>query len=164
MSPRRWFGRLRQLPSGRWQARYPGPDGQDRAAPTTFATKTEAARWLSLVESELSRQTWIDPGRGRLPLRTYAEAWVAERPELRPKTLELYRSLLRRHVLPLLGEVPLMKITTERVRVLAQRPVGRRSAADDHGQGVPAAAGHPRHRCRRRADRAQPVPDQGRQQ
>lgn len=116
MSRRRRFGRLRQLSSGRWQARYPGPDGQDRSAPTTFATKTEAARWLSLVESELSRQTWIDPGRGRLPLRTYAQAWVAERPELRPKTVELYRSLLRRHVLPSLGDVPLMKITTERVR------------------------------------------------
>jgi integrase len=76
----------------------------------------EAARWLSLVESVLSRQTWIDPSRGRLPLRAYAEAWVAERPELRHKTLELYRSLLRRHVLPFLGDVPLLKITTERVR------------------------------------------------
>jgi integrase len=116
MSARRRFGRLRQLPSGRWQARYPGPDGQDRSAPTTFATKTEAARWLSLVESELSRQTWIDPSRGRLPLRMYAEAWVRERPELRPKTVELYRSLLRRHVLPFLGDMPLLKITTERVR------------------------------------------------
>ena len=29
-------------PSGRWQARYPGPDGIDRPAPDTFATKTDA--------------------------------------------------------------------------------------------------------------------------
>lgn len=36
------FGRVRKLPSGRWQARYHGPDGVDRPAPATFATLTDA--------------------------------------------------------------------------------------------------------------------------
>jgi hypothetical protein len=47
VSGRRRFGRVRQLPSGRWQARYPGPDGQLRNAPETFAQKGDAERWLS---------------------------------------------------------------------------------------------------------------------
>jgi len=42
MTKKRRFGRVRQLPSGRWQARYAGPDGIDRSAPETFATKTDA--------------------------------------------------------------------------------------------------------------------------
>jgi len=42
------WGRLRKLPSGRWQARYPGPDGKMHPARTeddkslTFLTKTDA--------------------------------------------------------------------------------------------------------------------------
>lgn len=39
MSKKRRFGRVRQLPSGRWQARYLDPDGVDRTADETFATK-----------------------------------------------------------------------------------------------------------------------------
>jgi integrase len=119
MSQRR-FGRVRRLPSGRWQARYPGPDGIDRPAPGTFATKTEAGRWLSLVEAEISRRTWVDPRRGEIPLRDFAEAWVRERPNLRPKTVELYRSLLRRHIFPGLGDLPLNAVSTERVRTWRQ--------------------------------------------
>jgi hypothetical protein len=38
----RRFGTIRRLPSGRYQARYPGPDGVRRAADDTFATKTAA--------------------------------------------------------------------------------------------------------------------------
>lgn len=35
---RRRFGSVRKLPSGRFQARYPGPDGLLRSAPETFPT------------------------------------------------------------------------------------------------------------------------------
>ena len=55
MAGARDFGNLRRLPSGRWQARYVGPDGQRRSAPHTFDTTTAAARWLRLTESELTR-------------------------------------------------------------------------------------------------------------
>ena len=40
MAGKRRFGRVRRLPSGRWQARYKGPDGIDRPARGTFASKT----------------------------------------------------------------------------------------------------------------------------
>ena len=48
MSKKRRFGRVRRLPSGRYQARYLGPDGIDRPAPETFATKGDADVWLTL--------------------------------------------------------------------------------------------------------------------
>ncbi|HEX3829220.1 MAG TPA: hypothetical protein VHV82_18310 [Sporichthyaceae bacterium] len=58
---RRRFGRIRHLPSGRWQVRYPGPDGLDRTAPSTFAHKADADRWLANIEGEIERSQWADP-------------------------------------------------------------------------------------------------------
>jgi hypothetical protein len=46
---KRRFGTIRELPSGRWQARYRGP------APHTFSRQREANQWLTVVESELLR-------------------------------------------------------------------------------------------------------------
>ena len=46
------WGRLRKLPSKRWQARYTGPDGTlysartDDDRPLTFLTKGDARAWL----------------------------------------------------------------------------------------------------------------------
>lgn len=96
----RSFGSLCRLPSGRWQARYRGPDGLLVSEPGTFVRKTDGARWLALTEAELLKDDWIDPEAGRVPLIDYADAWIAERPGLRPKTIQLYRYLLRRHLAP----------------------------------------------------------------
>jgi integrase len=116
MAGARDFGNLRRLPSGRWQARYVGPDGQRRSAPHTFDTKTAAARWLRLTESELTRGEWTDPEAARVSLKDYAEQWIRERAGLRPRTVELYRWLLGRHITPYLGEVELGRLTTAIVR------------------------------------------------
>jgi hypothetical protein len=91
MTKERRFGRVRQLTSGRWQARYTGPDGIDRPAPETFATKTDADVWLTLKEAEIRTDDWINPDDGKISLSEYAETWIDERPGLRPKTVELYR-------------------------------------------------------------------------
>lgn len=92
---KRRFGRVRKLPSGRWQARYPGPDGIDRPAPETFGTKTDANVWLTLKEAEIRNGGWIDPGAGAVFVVDFGSTWIDERPGLRPKTIRLYRYLLR---------------------------------------------------------------------
>ena len=99
---RRRFGSVRQLPSGRWQARYPGPDGLMRPAGRTFDTRTDAERWLSVTEAEILRGDWLDPDAGRVPLSEYAAKWIAERP-LAPKTVDSCETLLRLHIRPTLG-------------------------------------------------------------
>ncbi len=116
MAARRRFGRLRQLPSGRWQARYTTPSGKDVAAPNTFATKTAAQRWLAAVETDLGRGQWVDPQPGKDTLATYAEQWLRSRPDLKIRTQELYRWLLDKYVLPALGTSPLAKLTPALVR------------------------------------------------
>ena len=110
MPGKRRFGRVRELPSGRWQARYRGPDGIDRPAPTTFDSKISAERWLTLTETEIIQGGWIDPVAGRFLFGNYAADWIEERPGLRPKTTELYRYLLRRHPSPTFGARPLAGI------------------------------------------------------
>ena len=42
--------------------------------------------------------------------------WIEERPGLRPKTIELYRYLLRRHLVPAFGTRPLAEIREPHVR------------------------------------------------
>ncbi len=115
-SAKRRFGAVRKLPSGRFQARYLDSDGVMKAAPNTFARKEEANRWLTMTEAALVRGDWIDPSRGRILLKDYAERWINERPKLRPRTIALYRQLLRSHIVPKLGGITIGDLTTARIR------------------------------------------------
>ncbi len=117
---RRVFGSIRLLPSGRYQARYPGPDGRLRAAPQTFETKADASQFLSGVETDMLRGQWNDPRAGATSLRLYADAWLAERRvkgrPMAPRTRDTYRHSLDAWILPTLGDLPLTKITPAVVR------------------------------------------------
>jgi integrase len=113
---RRRFGSIRRLPSGRYQARYPGPDGVMRPADDTFATKTEADTWLTMKEAEILNDEWIDPDAGAVLVPDYATTWIEERPGLRPKSVKNYRSLLDCHVAPHLATVTVGELTLARVR------------------------------------------------
>ncbi|MFB6572208.1 tyrosine-type recombinase/integrase [Streptomyces noursei] len=112
---RRRFGAVRQYRSGRWTASYLGPDGQEFRAPETFETKKDAEVWLSQIEADLSRGNWQDPDAGAVNFKEYALQWVEER-GLSATTDELYRRLLRLHVLPTFEGLDLDEITAPRVR------------------------------------------------
>ncbi|WP_405520661.1 tyrosine-type recombinase/integrase [Streptomyces canus] len=112
---RRHFGRVRKLQSGRYQARYLGPDGQVRPAPETFRTKKDADDWLADKQTELRRGDWHDPDAGKVPFGAYAAAWINER-ELTTTTRQLYGSLLRHHLEPTFGAVNVAEISPPLVR------------------------------------------------
>jgi integrase len=113
---RRRFGNSRKLPSGRYQIRYPGPDGRLRTGTTTYEKKGDAERALSLIEAQMIKGEWTDPLMGKVGLSVYAEKWIDERAGLRPRTVDLYRWLLRKYIDPHLGAVQLGKLTTQMVR------------------------------------------------
>jgi len=104
---RRRFGRINKLRSGRYQAGYIAPDGRVVYAEQTFPTKTAADRWLMLVESELSRDTWTPPERRRETVAEWSDRWLGSRTRLAERTVELYRWLLDRHILSVLGDIAL---------------------------------------------------------
>ena len=66
----RSFGNIRKLASGRYQARYRGPDGRMRSASMTFERKSDAARWLTRKDAEIVQGEWIAP---ELSGRTFGE-------------------------------------------------------------------------------------------
>ena len=116
MAGRRRFGRVRKLTSGRYQARYLGPDGIDRPAPSTFASKRTAEIWLVKTEAEIRDDHWIDPDDGRTLFGEFASAWINERPNLRPNTVQVYRYVLSRHLVPTFGNTPIADIKDGHVR------------------------------------------------
>jgi integrase len=108
---KRRFGRIRKLPSGRYQARYAGPDGVDRPAPQTFRTKTDADRWLVKVEAQIRDGRWLNPDEGDVTVEEWADRWFSSASsELKPKTRALYEGLIRLWIKPRLGSYPLSSV------------------------------------------------------
>lgn len=52
------FGSIKQLKSGRYQARYTGLGRNKYAAPNTFPDKLEALAWLGNVRKEIDLNVW----------------------------------------------------------------------------------------------------------
>lgn len=117
------FGSLRKLPSGRYQARYTGPDGRTHNAHTTFDTKKDAEAWLSTVRADIVRDTWTPPSSRtvrttqRVLFGSYSDAWLDTRKvrgrPLADRTRNHYRKLLDDQILPTFAEVSLRYITPE---------------------------------------------------
>ena len=112
----RRFGNVRRRESGRYQIRYPGPDGRMRTGPDTYERKSDADKALVLIEAQMASGEWTDPDRGKVKLADYAATWITQRPGLRPRTVDLYRWLLGKHIAPYLGGVPVGKVSTAMIR------------------------------------------------
>ena len=135
--PRRSWGKIRRLPSGRWQASLCHTDLTRCVAPATFAARMDAERWLSDERRLIERDEWTPPqlraearhARGQT-FGAYADNWLAQR-ALKPRTTALYRGLL---------DGPLAK--------LARTPVATISAATVRtwhaglGEGTPTRNAH----------------------
>ena len=119
---RRYFGNIRKLPSGRYQASYKAPDGKRHTAPQTFDSRQYADAWLSRVRTDIQRDKWEPPDAAKVdqpapPVNfgTYAASWLAGR-DLSPSTRKLYRIILDSHILPAFEDVPVSEITPAMVR------------------------------------------------
>lgn len=130
MMARRQFGKVRQFPSGRWQASYIGPDGRRQYAPNTFLRKKDASRWLARVESDLSKGTWRNEALGRETFRNYANTYLDENPNIDKRWAETCRRNMRLHMARLL-DLSLVEITPGVVRTWYRKALagkgGRRS-------------------------------------
>jgi integrase len=99
----------------KYRARYRGPDGRERSR--TFDTKRDAERWLANVETKKANREWIDPALGKTLFEEWSNRWIASvEHELKPKTAEGYRSLLRSQIWPAFGSWPIASIEPTDVR------------------------------------------------
>ncbi|WP_415855352.1 tyrosine-type recombinase/integrase [Sinomonas sp. G460-2] len=148
-SKREAWGSLRKLPSGRWQARYPAPDGETYTArtaddkPLTFLTKTDARAWLAGVHTKIAREEWESPSvlaaRRRaeaemekarsIGFSEYADRWLAlirTQPNRSGKkraigTIRSYKSKVDGYLIPEFGDTPVRRIDEARIRVMTDR-------------------------------------------
>lgn len=118
----RAWGKIRKLPSGRFQASYIGPDNRRHAAAMTFSVRLAAEGWLADERRLIDLGNWTSPAdraakadADKLTLRDYATSWLAHR-NIAPRTRENYTYHLEDNIYPVLGDTVLTKITTEDVR------------------------------------------------
>lgn len=148
-SPREAWGSLRRLPSGRWQARYPGPDGETHTARTeddkalTFQTKTDARTWLSSVHTKIALGTWeipeVQATRRRaeaeaeaartIGFTEYADRWIEmirTQPNRSGKmrsegTIRSYKGKVTGYLIPEFDDTPIRDIDKERIRLMTDK-------------------------------------------
>jgi len=89
----------------RWYVRYRDPAGRQRTK--VFDRKIDAERYLTTTEAAKLSGSYVDPRRAAVTVGEFAKKWKAAQAHLKPSTCERYASLLREHVEPRWGRVPL---------------------------------------------------------
>ena len=97
-----------------YMVRYRDPDRVQRAQ--LFEKKADAVAFANSVETDIKRDNYLDPAKGKVKLADWAEEWFATTRHLRPKTREGYESLVRKHILPRLGSRSLADVRPIDVR------------------------------------------------
>src|SRR5581483_10421333 len=123
-----WYAKYR-LPNGRQVQKKLGPAWTDRGRPPTgFFTKRTAEAWLNRTLDEVRRGTL--PGMVRTNA-TFADAaaeylrYIYEDRGRKASTVEDYRSIIRVHLLPAFGRVPIEDITPRDIDRFADSLVER---------------------------------------
>ena len=131
------FGEISKLPSGKYRARYRGPDGVRYSGPHTFVEQKHARFFLNGIEHAITLGTWEQPTRATAPapvtnFADYAEMRIQARHHrvkqpLKLSTVELYRKLLRLELEPAFGHLDLTQITPAQVEEWHSESLRRRN-------------------------------------
>ena len=114
-------GSISQRRDGRWMARVDlgWHEGRRRYKAVYGHTRREVADKLTKLLRD--KQQGIPLGDDRQTLRQYLDHWLAAiTNSVRPKTLWSYTQLVRLHVIPGLGHVPLTKLQPEEVEAFLE--------------------------------------------
>ena len=113
---RRAFGNVRELPSGRYQARFEDERGDQHKAPHTFATKGQAGKWLAAQQTARESGTYVDGRAGAVLVADYLADWLAGRVGHRPSTTSRDVGNVERYLVPAFGHLALGKLEAPAVR------------------------------------------------
>jgi integrase len=101
----------------RYRARYVGPDGTEKSKSFPDRQKRLAEKWLSAIETDMTRGQYTDPQSVRITFRQYAEKWLDTKTSSPTTRKELGRRL-RLHVYPVVGSRPVGTFRPEHIREL----------------------------------------------
>src|SRR3954447_4506510 len=92
-----------------WRVRYRRDDGTIGAL-HGFTTKTAATEHANTLEADQREGRFLDPAAGQITLTEWSQDWL-QALDVAIRTEDVYRSLLRRHILPRWGEHGLVDIS-----------------------------------------------------
>lgn len=113
---------------GKWNlVKYEGNRRTKKVIGSGLQAKAEAARLAAELTLAAARQAASLPSPIRLG--EYAERWYRQvvLPHKKPGTAVFYRSVLDHHILPALGNLPLVDVSREHIKALLADLVGRRA-------------------------------------
>lgn len=98
----------------RWRVRWVDPEtGEPRAE--LFARRADADRHDANMQADISRGQYVDPRAGRITVAEYAEKWRKQQLH-RPATIARVESVLRLHVLPIMGRLPMATVRSSHLK------------------------------------------------
>lgn len=99
-------------------------DPAGRVYTRTFLTKKEAEAYEADERSARNRGQWVDPRRAKVPFETVADEWLKD-PAKRAGSVIRDRSILDRHIVPMLAGKPIGAVTRADVSKLVSSWLGR---------------------------------------
>jgi hypothetical protein len=121
-----WYRRARDPETGerlstrrhgrgkRWRVRWVDPQtGQTQTE--LFERRADADRHDANMHADISRGQYVDPRAGQMTVRDYAQLWRKAQLH-RASTAERQEGVLRRHVLPVIGDLPLSGVRTSHIK------------------------------------------------
>jgi integrase len=115
-----------------WRVRWTDPWSR-RTAKGGFRTKADADAYYRRILGDMARGEYMDPRAGRITLAAWADDWLAGARNLSRGGRDTYRRDLDRHILPVLGKVPVGRLGADDIDryltgLLVQRPPDGRPA------------------------------------
>jgi integrase len=132
-------GSIRKRADGRWEARFSGNDGRRRSLFAASRREAQEALTRALRERELG----LDVDGDRQTVAQYLHKWLdGRRGVLAAGSMVHYESVVRRRIVPGIGDVRLVKLTPQRVQAFygAQRSAGASEATVEYVHRVLRAA------------------------
>lgn len=101
-----------------WTVRYREPGGrQGRKREKSFRLKKEADTFAIKVESDKNEGVFLDPNRGQITVRAWAEDWLS-RHVVNEGTRRNYQGFIDNHLIPSMGRKTILGVTSADVKKL----------------------------------------------
>lgn len=104
----------------RWRARWTEPDGRERSK--SFASKDGAEAHLSKVDVDIRGGTYVTSS--GVTFEAYAREWLKHQLHQRSSTAQQAKSKLELHAYPVIGSIPLARVSRADVQALVTGATG----------------------------------------
>lgn len=133
------MGSIRRRKDGKWEGRYTAPDGRQKSV--YGKTEREVTQKLRGVLHEIDSGAWREPS--KMTVSDWMEIWLRDyQAHTTGRTIETYRCVIKRHILPAFGQIKMAKLSQMHIRrmVSEMQSKGRAASTIRHTCGIVSAS------------------------